>query len=221
MNNWIETNFSVANAFHTDPKDFFLNHPEFLQMQSEGGAVWQLENSLNFVLKEDFVKKLNRYFDIEINGLLVFYRKARYQHPGAHIDVDPQGGAMLPVSTSFNWVLEEDINPMVWYKPWWDPEDIEQAKLAAKGQIPYSGLASSSPEAGEMEYQETPCDMLERDSEHCLSHERITICRTNIPHNVDMISDKERWCITVRSWGDQDPIWSRVYEKYCHMQNFR
>ena len=222
MNNWIETNFSVANAFHTDPKEFFLSHPEFLQMESEGGGkVWQLESSLGYLLNQEFINNLNDYFEIDISGMLAFYRPAGYQHPGAHIDIDPQGGAMLPVSTSFNWVLEQDINPMVWYKPWWDPEDISQARLAAKGQIPYPGLEASNPDAGKMEYQETPCDVLERDSEHCLSHEKITICRTNIPHNVDMISDKERWCITVRSWGDQDPMWSKVYEQYQHKQDSR
>jgi len=211
MKNWVETDLSVENAFSIDPREYLRNHPEFIQVDTGGATVWQCDHRL--VLTNEFTALLNNYFSCDITGILAFYRKAGYQHPSAHIDVDPQGGALLPVSTSYNWVLEEDNNPMVWYKPWWDPENIDEARLAAKGQLPFPGLGSSSPDAGTMTYQETPCDLLDRDSEHCLSHKVVTVCRTNIPHNVDMISDKDRWCITARSWGDQDPMWSQVYNK--------
>ena len=165
------------------------------------------------VFNEDWVRSVNAALNLDITGALIFARRAGYQHPGAHIDVNPSADEVYPVSHSFNWVLEQDNNPMIWYKPWWDAEDINESIKAASGEIPFPGQDSKGVEAGSMVYQETPCELLERDSEHCLAHDQLTVVRTNIPHNVDMISDKDRWCITARSWGDQDPMWSQVYNK--------
>ena len=111
MKNWVETDLSVENAFSVDPREYLRNHPEFIQVDTGGATVWQCDHRL--VLTKEFTALLNNYFSCDITGILAFYRKAGYQHPGAHIDVDPQGGALLPVSTSYNWVLEEDNNPMV------------------------------------------------------------------------------------------------------------
>lgn len=215
MRNWIETDIAVDNALKVDIKQYLIDTPqnEGTQMYvKDAVGVWQFEASK--VFNQDWIDTTSARLGIEINSTLIFARKAKYQHAGAHIDVNPINDILNPVSHSFNWVLDADNNPMVWYKPWWDPEDIKQGKLAVQGKIPFPGHKAESQSSGSMVYQETPCDLLERDSEHCISHKTLTVCRTNIPHNVDMVSDKDRWCITARHIGDKQPIWSEVVSRF-------
>ena len=214
MQNWIETDIGVENALIFDVKKYLTENPQNsgtqIYMENKVG-VWQM--NVDQIFNSDWVAMVKERLDLTVTGALIFARRAGYQHPRAHIDVNPIGEKRYPVSHSFNWVIEQDNNPMVWYEPWWDAEDINESNDAANGGLPFPGLSGDAVDAGDMVYQETPCELLERDSEHCLSHKVITVCRTNIPHNVDMISDKDRWCITARSWGDQDPVWSAVYNK--------
>ena len=213
MKNWVETDISVKNALKIDVKQHLLSNPqnEGTQLLIEDCVgVWQMD--AQEVFNDDWVRTVNSALNLDITGALIFARRAGYQHPGAHIDVNPSADKVYPVSHSYNWVLEQDNNPMVWYKPWWDAEDINESIKAASGEIPFPGQDSKGVEAGSMVYQETPCELLERDSEHCLSHDQLTVVRTNIPHNVDMISDKDRWCITARCWYEEQPVWSEVYD---------
>ena len=215
MLNYIETGISVENALKIDVKKYLLGNPqnEGTQLLIEDKVgVWQM--NAHEVFNSEWIHTVNSALNLDITGALIFARSAGYQHPGAHIDVNPSAESVYPVSHSFNWVLERDNNPMVWYKPWWDPEDIEQSKQAASEQLPFPGQDGKGVEAGSMVYQETPCELLERDSEHCLAHDQLTVVRTNIPHSVDMISDKDRWCITARCWYDEQPVWSEVVERF-------
>ena len=198
MNNWLETGYPVDHALNIDVKDFCLSNPMqdgITQLWNEKVGVWQLP--AEHIFKKQWLQETNKYFNVDITGGLIFYRTPKYQHPGAHTDVDPQNGVNLPVIFSYNWVMQEDsLNPMVWYKP-------------------YSGELDSDVDQGSMAYKEWPTEILERESEHCLSHDQITMCRTDIPHNVDMNSENERWCITARCWGhhQKDP-WQTVYEEH-------
>ena len=215
MKNWVETDIAVDNALKPDIVRYLLDTPqnEGTQMYVEGAVgVWQFEASR--VFNQDWINSASNQLGVEINSALIFARKAKYQHAGAHIDVNPDGDILHPVSHSYNWVLEPDNNPMVWYEPWWDPEDIEQCKLAVQGKIPFPGYEAEAQSSGSLVYQETPCELLERDGEHCLRHDVVTVCRTNIPHSVDMISDNNRWCITARNLGEDQPVWSEVIEKF-------
>ena len=216
MQNWIETDISVENALNPTIIKKLKDAPqnEGTQMLVPGVVgVWSFHASK--VFNQDWIDTASNRLGVEINNALIFARKAKYQHAGAHIDVNTDNdGILYPVNYSFNWVLEPDVNPMVWYKPWWDPEDIEQCKLAVQGKIPFPGHESDAQSSGTLLYQETPCELLERDSEHCLRHDVLTVCRTNIPHNVDMISDKARWCVTARNLGNfVQPVWSEIYNR--------
>ena len=216
MKNWVETDIAVDNALKPGIVQYLLDTPQNdgTQMYVEGAVgVWKFEASR--VFNQDWIDTASSQLDVEIDGALIFSRKAKYQHTGAHIDVNPEGEILHPVSHSYNWVLEPDNNPMVWYNPWWDPEDIEQCKLAVQGKLPFPGYESEAQSSQSLVYQEIPCELLERSSEHCISHETLTVCRTNIPHNVDMISDKDRWCITARNLGDfAQPVWSEVVNRF-------
>ena len=215
MKNWVETDIPVDNALKSGVIKYLTDTPqnEGTQMLvTNSVGVWSFD--ANKVFNQDWIRKTSDRLGVEINNALIFARKAKYQHAGAHIDVNADGEILDPVSHSFNWVLEPDNNPMVWYKPWWDPEDIEQCKLAVKGNIPFPGHEAEAQSSGTLVYQETPCELLERDSEHGISHETITVCRTNIPHNVDMISDKDRWCITARNLGNLQPVWSEIHARF-------
>jgi hypothetical protein len=220
MQNWIQTDISVEGALKMNVKAHLLSDPYNSGTQliiEDKVGVWQMNS--DEVFNDDWVELMKEKLDLTVTGALIFARKAGYQHPGAHIDVNPIGEELLPVSHSFNWVLEQDNNPMVWYKPWWDAEDIDESTDAANGKFPFPGQSGDGVEARDMVYQETPCELLERDSEHCLAHDRITIVRTNIPHSVDMVSDKDRWCITARCKYDRQPIWSQVYDKFSQFHS--
>ena len=215
MKNWVETNIAVDNALNSSIMKKLIDTPqnEGTQMYVEGVVgVWSFK--AYEVFDKEWIDSSSEELGVEINNALIFNRKAKYQHAGAHIDINSDDfGALHPVNYSLNWVLEPDTNPMVWYKPWWDAEDLEQCKLAVRGKIPFPGLEGEVVGDGSLKYQETPCKLLERDSEHCIRHDVATVCRTNIPHNVDMISDKERWCFTARNLGDYNhPVWSKVYK---------
>ena len=153
MRNWIETDIAVDNALKFDIKQYLIDTPqnEGTQMYvKDAVGVWQFEASK--VFNQDWIDTTSARLGIEINSTLIFARKAKYQHAGAHIDVNPINDILNPVSHSFNWVLDADNNPMVWYKPWWDPEDIEQCKLAVQGKIPFPGYNAKSQSSGSMVY---------------------------------------------------------------------
>ena len=222
MNNWLELDISVDGALTLDPKSFldFPYNPYNQLYIPQHGGVWQVP--ANEIFNQSWLADVEAKLDIKVDAALVFYREGGYQHAGAHIDVEPLHGETLPVAASFNWVLEQDdTSQMTWYEPWWDAEDIDQIKAAAQGKYVHPQVDSPSDEEHKaMLYQETPVELLKENDCHNLSHKKLTMVRTNVPHNVRM-GPNTRWCVTLRNWGALPWRWSECVRRYEHMQDSR
>ena len=222
MNNWLELDIPVDGAFTLDPRSF-LDFPYNLYNQlyiPQHGGVWQVP--AKEIFDQSWLADVEAKLDIKVDAALVFYREGGYQHAGAHIDVEPLHGETLPVAASFNWVLEQDdTSQMTWYEPWWDAEDIDQIKAAAQGKYVHPQVDSPSEEEhNAILYQETPVELLKETDCHSLSHKKLTMVRTNVPHNVRM-GPNTRWCVTLRNWGALPWRWSDCVKRYEHMQDSR
>jgi len=222
LNNWLELNIPVDNALKLDPKSF-LDSPYNLYNQlyiPQHGGVWQVPAIEMF--NESWLIDVESKLDIKVDAGLIFYREGGYQHPGAHIDVEPLNGETLPVAASFNWVLDKDEqSQMTWYEPWWDAEDIDQIKAAALGKYVHPQVESPAEEEhNAILYQETPVELLKEYDCHSLSHKHLTMVRTNVPHNVRMGANT-RWCITLRTWGGLPCRWSDCVKQFKRMQDSR
>jgi len=222
LNNWLELDISVDGALTLDPKSFldFPYNPYNQLYIPQHGGVWQVP--ANEIFNQSWLADVEAKLDIKVDAALVFYREGGYQHAGAHIDVEPLHGETLPVAASFNWVLEQDdTSQMTWYEPWWDAEDIDQIKAAAQGKYVHPQVDSPSDEEHKaMLYQETPVELLKENDCHNLSHKKLTMVRTNVPHNVRM-GPNTRWCVTLRNWGALPWRWSECVRRYEHMQDSR
>ena len=92
VKNWVETDITVDNALKPGIVQYLLDTPQNngTQMYVEGAVgVWKFEASR--VFNQDWIDTASSQLDVEIDGALIFARKAKYQHAGAHIDVNPEG----------------------------------------------------------------------------------------------------------------------------------
>ncbi len=218
MKNWYELDVRVDNALSMDLKDYLLSQPErpgITQIWAPGIAgVWLLNQSVLF--RPEWIQEVKDKTGLTVTSALIFFRTAGYQHPAAHIDIEPKehedgSTELLPVSGAYNWVLEETDAEMVWYQPWWDPEDYEQSLQAARDQAQFE-----SQEVGDLAYKEIGVDQLTETESHQLSHERLTLVRTNVLHNVRM-GTQDRWAVSARAFESTPNLWSTAYENVKHL----
>ena len=216
MKPYLELEIPTEGALQFDLKKEFLKFPLNMhnQMWLEGcGGVWQVPASELF--DTDWLNMFEEKTRLKVDAGLVFYRAGGYQHAGAHIDVEPLHGKTLPVSGSFNWVLDRDYqSQMTWYEPWWNADSQNDIEAAAQGKFPHPSVTdNSSEEHRSMLYQETPIELLKETHAHSLAHDRLTLVRTSIPHSVRM-GPRPRWSVTVRSWGSLPWSWAECVERF-------
>jgi hypothetical protein len=212
MKNWYELDISVDHALTLDLKDYLLSQPErpgATQILVPGVAgVWLLEQSVLFNPK--WVEEVKDRAGLTVTAALVFFRTAGYQHPAAHIDIEPKEyedrKELLPVSAAYNWVLDDTDSEMVWYEPWWDAEDYDQCLQAARNQAQFDAQ-----QVGDLEYNEIPVDRLKETERYRISHRQLTMVRTNIPHNVHMGS-RDRWAVSARAFETTPNLWSTAHD---------
>jgi hypothetical protein len=208
MKNWYELDVGVDHALSLDVKDYFLSQPErpdVTQIWVPGVAgVWRSDDATLF--EPTWVEQVKKRTGLSINGALIFYRSGGYQHPGAHIDIEPRyvqdEKRLVPVSAAYNWVLDSADSEMVWYEPWWDAEDYEQCLAAAQSQTKFDAQKQ-----GDLEYAEIELDRLDEMERHPISTQRLTMVRTNVPHNVHM-GPTDRWCVSARTFETTPDLWS-------------
>ncbi len=213
LKNWYELDVGVDGALTLDVKDYCLSHPDtegMTQIWIPGAAgVWLLDESDLF--NPDWVRMVKDRLGLTVTDALVFFRTAGYQHPSAHIDIEPNderdGPRLLPVSAGYNWVLEPTDAEMVWYEPWWDAEDYEQCLKAVQAGRSFDAVA-----IGDLAYNEIPVSRLKEAGRHRLSERCLTMVRTNLPHNVHMGS-KDRWCVSARAFESTPGLWSLARDK--------
>jgi hypothetical protein len=212
MKSWYELDVSVDKALALDLKDYLLSEPVrpgSTQIWVPGVAgVWLLDQSV--VFNPQWVAAVKQRAGLTVTAALVFFRTAGYQHPAAHIDIEPQEGQdkteLLPVSAAYNWVLEDTDAEMVWYEPWWDADDYDECLEAARNQAQFDAQ-----KVGDLEYNEIALDRLKELERYRISHQQLTMVRTNIPHNVHM-GAKDRWAVSARAFETTPNLWSDAYE---------
>lgn len=219
MKPWLELDIKTENSLQFDPVEVILSNPNQptktsiteLYMPGSGG-VWYFNSKEIF--NKEWLLDLNKTLKVDITGVYIFYRCAGYQHPNAHIDTHPLNNILEPVCAGYNWVLEKDpVAEMVWYEPWWNPDDRNQAESAAKGQISHPTYTAETVNSGTMYYQETPVGYLNEIARHSLSSEKITVCRTDIPHNV-IAGSIDRWCMSLRTYPVLYNSWKDVVKQF-------
>lgn len=215
MNNpYFLTNITTDNALSIDVKQTVLDNP-YRQGQEmympDAGGVWHFEREEIF--NESWVQQFERATNLWVTGAFVFWRQGGYQHPGAHIDTYPRNGVLESIPASFNWVLDYDPKcEMTWYEPWWDADDPDEMECAAQGLIPHPESIVNRADFGTMSYQETDPQLLTEVDRLALPADRITICRTSIPHTVWM-SHQDRWCISMRIGYEHAPrLWQDLVD---------
>lgn len=218
MTPWMETSINVQNALKVDIKSWLTNEPQNPYTQlwlKHCGGVWQIPAEKIF--ESNWLNKFEKLTDLKVDVGLVFFREADYQHPNAHIDVEPLSNEIYSVSASFNWVLDYDCeSKMIWYEPWWNADDADECKAAAYGLFPHPSLGySTHANHAAMLYQETPTHLLKEINSHSLSNTHLTLVRTDIPHNIKMGPSK-RWAITLRSFGSLPNTWKSCVDRYCY-----
>jgi len=216
MNPYLELDIPTEGALQFNLKERFLKSPLNMHNQlwiPNKGGVWQVP--ANALFNRSWINMFKKRTGMSVDAGLIFYREGGYQHDGAHIDILPLDGATLPVIASFNWVLDEDDqSKMTWYEPWWDAENEDEVKAAAKGKYPHPSVNVNTEETQRaMLYQETPISLLKETHSYSLAHDRLTLIRTNIPHSVRM-GPRARWCVTVRSWGGLPYLWNECVERF-------
>tara|TARA_B110000503_G_scaffold121966_1_gene186065 strand:+ start:3127 stop:3780 length:654 start_codon:yes stop_codon:yes gene_type:complete len=205
MKSYYKTDISTKNALKFDLVATILQNPQQPTISCrtemwmpEAGGVWYFDSQEMF--NKNWLAYANKEVGLDITEVLVFYRKAGYQHPSAHIDSALVGTSLQPVCAGYNWVLEHDPTAeMVWYEPWWNADDRLQAEAAVEGKIAHPTFKAELVNSGTMYYQETPVEYLTERERHSLSSDYLTICRTNIPHNVQA-GAKDRWCMSLRTY---------------------
>ncbi|HSK76502.1 MAG TPA: hypothetical protein VLQ45_08575 [Thermoanaerobaculia bacterium] len=219
MKSWYELDISVEKALNMDLKDYLLSQPVrpgATQIWVPGVAgVWLLRQSESNLFTSKWLAEVKDRAGLTVTAALVFFRVAGYQHPNAHIDIEPKEDGdtkdLLPVSGSYNWVLEDTDAEMVWYEPWWDPDDYEQGLEAARNQAQFDAQ-----KVGELEYNEIDIKKLTERERHRISHQQLTMVRTDIPHNVYMGS-RDRWAVSARAFETTPDLWSDAYENIKHL----
>ena len=211
MKSYKQLDIKVDGALLFDPKDKILANPEqpsptcrTEMWMPDAGGVWYFDSD------EIFNKDWLDYANLGITGVFIFHRKAGYQHPSAHIDSYPVNNVLTPVCAGYNWVLDYDPTAeMVWYDPWWDANDRTQSEAAAQGLISHPTYSAERVNSGTMYYQETPTEYLIERERHSLSSKVITICRTDIPHNVQA-GTTDRWCMSLRTYPVLSSNWNEA-----------
>jgi len=219
MTPWLELDISTQNSLQFDPAEVILANPQqpttnsTMQIWIPGsGGVWYFDSQ--DIFNTQWLQNLNETIKVDVTGVFIFYRCAGYQHPNAHIDSHPMNDTLNPVCAGYNWVLEQDPSAkMVWYEPWWNPEDRSQAEAAAKGEIAHPTYHAETVNSGTMYYQETPVEYLKEVASHSLSSDKITVCRTDIPHNVSAGS-VDRWCMSLRTYPVLYNSWKDVVKQF-------
>lgn len=203
------TTLSTQDALRINVKQTILDNPHRQGQEMyvpDAGGVWHFERSEIF--NESWVLDFEQQTNLWVTGAFVFWRQAGYQHPGAHIDTYPRDGRLESIPASFNWVLDQDPScHMTWYEPWWNADDAQECERAAQGLMPHPSATVQQSDYGTMSYQETDPNLLSETARLSLDTDRITICRTNVPHTVWMGS-QDRWCISMRIGYEHAPrLW--------------
>jgi hypothetical protein len=137
----------------------------------------------------DYMKSL----DMEVVKVLLFYRKAHFTHPEAHIDLDETAQSRYGI----NWVLGADDSEMVWYNLPNNISDypVKTAPVGNYGYIPF------------------PYNELTEIDRRCIGHTP-TLVRVDIPHNI-VVNTNPRWAISIRFNADSElASWSDTVDYY-------
>lgn len=226
MKPYIQTDISVKDSLKFDVKSLQHHTPDFARTEiymPGSGGVWYIDALHLF--NTDWLNNLNSMLPYNVTGAYIFWRSSSYQHPNAHIDSLPKDHhlgepRLTPVSTSFNWVLDHDPTAyMIWYKPWWNADDLIEGERAAQGLIPHPKFNDTTVQSGTMYYHETPVELLEELDRHSLSSQQLTVIRTDIPHNVQQGS-RDRWCLSLRVYPNNFSSWRDTVNSFGR-QDFR
>ena len=200
---WHRLNLSTDNALKINPIEYIQENPnrpdEICFYDPEESGVWRL--SAETALNQSWVDYIKDATGLEIAGICIFWKKANFQEQVAHVDLgfkdEEDSSTAYPIPCALNWVYGEDTGKMVWYKL---PRTIPQFKISSYRNSHFSW----------------PIDSLTKVDEEVVGNS-LTICRTNIPHSIDM-GEKDRWLISARIREDNDfESWEQslnVFNKY-------
>ena len=151
---------------------------------------WNLEKIFN----PDWIEYM-KSISLEVSHALVFWREPRYTHASAHIDLAFTTDGRLAKSYNYavNYCLGEDPGEMIWYDPI-DSIDRNDYKFSDAG-TPYIDIS---------------LDKLTEIGRHSIGNQ-LTLVRVDIPHNIEILKNMPRTCISIRLRTDikdnSTPTW--------------
>lgn len=111
--NWYELNISIDNAVRSD-FDFEQLISTSTHLAKFNWDMWSYRyEELTELFTQDWLGYMKSK-NLEISSVLIFYRRAFFTPPEAHIDMPFNKGGEL--SCPINWVVGEDASDMAWYK---------------------------------------------------------------------------------------------------------
>jgi hypothetical protein len=216
-----KTKISIKNALKFDLKKYILENPNFTSKKCYNqyiGGAWTFEREEIFNSKwcEDFTN---------LTGLMVRYADIIYRckgnnHPLAHIDtlnvIKYGKTCLIPIPMAFNWVLDDDNkSKMIWYKPWWNPENLEEAAGIAEERI--SSPSELTPKITKYFDSEIDPASLAVMSYKSISHNTLDMVRVNVPHAIEM-GDRDRWVVSIRvNYQDVSLLWHECCQNLEHV----
>jgi len=166
-----QLNLDVASAIRSDFS--FQQLIDEIENSDRPGNIWRFDADKIFNSEwcnDMLIKGLN------FGSSLVFYRKAHYIHPTAHIDLS--WSDLKPTVAAINWCIGKDTGDMIWYH---GDTSVQQDKLLT----PADTL-----------YIERPIKELEEMHRYQIGSTP-TLVRTDVFHNVE-VRAQPRLCISAR-----------------------
>jgi len=195
---WHRLNIDTSNALNPNfSKEKLL---EESPSKNDSGIMWCFTDaSMYSVLNEEWVKHLNSQ-GIRLTELVIFYRKANYIHPQAHIDLSV---TQTHVLYGLNFVISEpdDDSFMTWYDVENSTGTFETTNIGTKYTF------------WKME------DVQDKEFDRLSIGKQLTLVRTDKAHNV-ITGNTPRWAISLRNASFQDnSTWKDVVDYYAkHIQ---
>lgn len=126
---------------------------------------------------------------LNVQACMLFFRGKRFQRTTAHVDIysvsdDDKTIKIAPLG--LNWIIGGSDSFMTWYEP-------------SKHPIKISYSDAKTP------YADWPISSL-KESDRCNIKNKLTLVRTDVPHNIEM-GDDPRWCVSFRLADKDNYTW--------------